>query len=144
MKLYTIGFTKKSAAQFFGLLRSAGATSIVDTRLNNVSQLAGFTKREDLAFFAREICGVSYRHELSLAPTDELLRAYKKGALPWPEYESAYLRLMQTRQVDKNLTPEGLSNAVLMCSEATPERCHRRLAAEYLKRAWGDLEIVHL
>ncbi len=144
MKLYTIGFTKKSAAQFFGLLRSSGASKLIDTRLNNVSQLAGFTKRDDLDYFARELCGMTYRHELRLAPSDEFLKAYKKGNWPWPRYEDAYLDLIRGRRVEQVLERVDLDNAVLLCSEATPERCHRRLAAEYLAASWGDVEIVHL
>ena len=144
MKLYTIGFTKKTAAQFFGLLRKSGAATLLDTRLNNVSQLAGFTKRDDLEFFARELCGMTYRHELRLAPSDEFLTAYKKGKWPWSRYEDAYLDLIRGRRVEQVLQPVDLDNAVLLCSEATPERCHRRLAAEYLAASWGDVEIVHL
>ncbi|MCK8608537.1 DUF488 domain-containing protein [Agromyces sp. C10] len=144
MKLFTIGFTKKSAAQFFGLLRHSGATTLVDTRLNNVSQLAGFTKRDDLQFFARELCDMSYRHELRLAPSDELLAAYKKGKLSWETYAGAYLEVIRERHVETSLRPEDFDNAVLLCSEPTPEHCHRRLAAEYMAAAWGDIEVVHL
>ncbi|MFF2488035.1 DUF488 family protein [Microbacterium sp. NPDC058062] len=144
MKLYTIGFTKKSAKQFFGLLRESGAAKLLDTRLNNVSQLAGFTKRDDLEFFARELCGMTYRHELRLAPSDDFLTAYKKGNLPWSRYEDAYLDLIRGRRVEQVLEPVDLDNSVLLCSEATPERCHRRLAAEYLAASWGNVEIVHL
>ncbi|GGI44322.1 uncharacterized protein (DUF488 family) [Agromyces flavus] len=144
MKLFTIGFTKKSAAQFFGLLRGNGATTLVDTRLNNVSQLAGFTKRDDLQFFASELCDMSYRHELRLAPSDELLAAYKKGRMPWETYAGAYLELIRVRRVEATLRPEEFDNAVLLCSEPTPDHCHRRLAAEYLAAAWGGVEVVHL
>jgi uncharacterized protein (DUF488 family) len=144
MNIYTIGFTKKKARQFFALLQSSGATTLVDTRLNNVSQLAGFTKRDDLAYFVRELCDMKYRHELLLAPTDEFLRAYKKGGWPWARYEEEYLRLIRNRRVEEILTPAELGNAVLLCSEATPDRCHRRLAAEYLANAWGGVEIIHL
>lgn len=144
MKLYTLGFTKKNARQFFGLLRQSGATKLVDTRLNNVSQLAGFTKRDDLEFFTRELCAMEYRHELRLAPSAEFLSAYKKGNWSWAEYETAYLDLIRGRKVEAELRVADLDNAVLLCSEATPDRCHRRLAAEYLADAWGDVEIVHL
>lgn len=143
-KIFTIGFTKKSAAQFFGLLRGSGATTLVDTRLNNVSQLAGFTKRDDLQFFAKELCDMDYRHELRLAPSDELLAAYKKSGMAWEVYAAAYLDLIRGRHVEASLRPEDFDNAVLLCSEPTAEHCHRRLAAEYLAAAWGDLEVVHL
>lgn len=144
MKIHTIGFTKKNAEQFFRLLNTSGASVLVDTRLNNVSQLAGFTKRDDLEYFARELCGMSYRHDLRLAPTKELLDAYKKGDWTWSKYEEGYIDLLRGRRVEEKMTREELEGTVLLCSESTPERCHRRLAAEYLARAWGDVEIVHL
>jgi uncharacterized protein (DUF488 family) len=144
MNLYTIGFTKKNARQFFGLLKSSGATALVDIRLNNVSQLAGFTKRDDLQYFVHELCGMTYRHELLLAPTSEFLSAYKKGGWSWERYESEYLELIHARRVEQVLELADYDNAVLLCSEATPEHCHRRLAAEYLRKAWGRLEVFHL
>lgn len=144
MKLFTIGFTKKNAKTFFELLGESEATAIVDTRVNNVSQLAGFTKRDDLEFFAGKLCGMSYRHELRLAPTNEMLRAYKAGDLTWQAYEETYVRLLRARGVELLLDPADLDRAVLLCSEATPERCHRRLAAEYLAQSWTDVEILHL
>lgn len=144
MKLYTIGFTKKNAKRFFGLLKGSGASTLIDTRLNNVSQLAGFTKRDDLEYFARELCGLDYRHELRLAPTAEFLSAYKKGGWPWSKYEEEYVGLIRGRRVEDVLEPAELDNSVLLCSEATPEHCHRRLAAEYLAKAWGSVEIIHL
>lgn len=144
MTLYTIGFTRKKASRFFGLLRESGATALVDTRLNNVSQLAGFAKRDDLEFFVRELCGMTYRHELRLAPTAEDLLAYRNGELAWDDYAETYLRLLRERQVEAVLRPSDFEGAVLLCSEAAPERCHRRLAAEYLAAAWGTGEIVHL
>lgn len=144
MKLYTIGFTKKSATRFFSLLRESGASTLIDTRLNNVSQLAGFTKRDDLEFFASELCGMDYRHELLLAPSADLLSAYKQGNWTWLDYEAAYLDLIRGRNVETALRASDLNNAVLLCSEATPDQCHRRLAAEYLSDAWGDVDIEHL
>lgn len=144
MKLYTIGFTRKSAEQFFGLLRRSGAATLVDTRLKNVSQLAGFAKRDDLRYFADELCGMAYRHELRLAPTSDYLSAYQKGEWSWARYEAEYLALIRERRVEEVLSRAELDKAILLCSEATPERCHRRLAAEYLAEAWGDVDIVHL
>lgn len=143
-KLFTIGFTKKNASQFFELLRDSGATELIDTRLSNVSQLAGFTKREDLRYFARELCDMSYRHELQLAPSAEILQAYKKGRLSWADYEVQYIELIRRRNVEEILNPLDYANGVLLCSEATPEKCHRRLAAEYLSLTWGGMEIIHL
>lgn len=144
MKLYTIGFTKKSAEQFFSLLSMSEAKVLVDTRLNNVSQLAGFAKRDDLKYFAREICAMSYRHELLLSPTSEMLTAYRKGHWTWAKYEVEYLDLIRGRQLELVFAPEDFEDAVLLCSEATPERCHRRLAAEYLANSWQNVEITHL
>jgi uncharacterized protein (DUF488 family) len=145
MEIYTIGFTKKSAAQFFGALRQAGIRRLVDVRLNNSSQLAGFSKREDLAFFLRELCGAAYVHEPLLAPEQELLDAYKKRKGSWADYERRFLDLMAERQVEHRLERQSFAVAsVLLCSEPTAERCHRRLVAEYLREKWGTIDIVHL
>jgi uncharacterized protein (DUF488 family) len=144
-KAYSIGFTKKSAEGFFGTLKNAGIQQLIDIRLNNVSQLAGFTKQEDLKYFLKTICGITYRHELSLAPTKEILDAYKKQKGNWANYEVSFLDLMTSRKVE-NLIPRSMFNlpTVLLCSEPTPEKCHRRLVLEYLKSKWGDIEIIHL
>ncbi|MCY3914349.1 MAG: DUF488 domain-containing protein [Chloroflexi bacterium] len=145
MKLYTIGFTKTSAADFFGRLLDSGAKRVVDVRLNNVSQLAGFAKRDDLAYFLREICGMEYVHAPDLAPTKEMLDAYRKEHRDWATYEREFLALMDDRRIQE--TPsvrQALADGCLLCSEDTPEHCHRRLVAEYLGRHWEDLEVVHL
>lgn len=144
MKIYTIGFTKKSARDFFGLLRQSGATSLVDVRLNNVSQLAGFAKRDDLAYFVEELCGMTYRHEPILAPTKEMLDEYKKNRGSWDTYEMQFLRLLQAREVETVVPQSALDNAVLLCSEEKPHHCHRRLVAEYVSEHWGSTEIHHL
>lgn len=144
MRVYTIGFTKKSASGFFGLLRDSGASRLVDVRLNNVSQLAGFAKRDDLEYFLRELCGMEYVHLPELAPTKEMLAAYRKGDLDWETYERRYLALMDERRIAETTSRETIADACLLCSEDTPEQCHRRLVAEYLQRQWGDVEIVHL
>jgi len=145
VEVYTIGFTKRSAADFFGALRSAGVQRLLDVRLNNSSQLAGFTKRDDLPFFLREICGADYRHEPLLAPTQALLDAYRKQKGAWQDYERAFLRLIAERQIEKRLAPDLFGvRTVLLCSETTAERCHRRLVAEYLREHWGGLDVVHL
>lgn len=145
MEIYTIGFTRKSADQFFGLLKSNGIRRLVDVRLNNVSQLAGFSKRDDLAYFLREIVGAEYLHEPLLAPTQEMLDALKKHRGSWVDYEREFMRLMAERRVDEKLDPAGFATpTVLLCSEATPERCHRRLVVEYLDSRWGDVRPVHL
>lgn len=145
MEISTIGFTKKTAAEFFGTLKRAGIRTLVDVRLNNVSQLAGFSKRDDLAYFLRAICDADYRHEHSLAPTQDMLDEYKRRKGSWAEYEERFVELIRERKIEETTDRVIFEKpAVLLCSEATPERCHRRLVAEYLQRAWGDVEIVHL
>lgn len=144
MKLYTIGFTKKNAEQFFGKLKQAGLTRIIDTRLNNVSQLAGFTKKDDLRFFAKEILGVDYVHIPSLAPTKDILDAYKKDGGDWGTYEQKFNALIGSRHIESTLDKGILDGACLLCSEPTPHHCHRRLVAEYLRDHWGNVEIKHL
>lgn len=144
MTVSTLGFTKKSAEKFFTLLRESGAERLVDVRLNNVSQLAGFAKKDDLAFFLREVCGMDYLHLPILAPTQELLDRYRKEKTGWPAYESGFLALMRARRIEHEVSPEQINGAVLLCSEEQPHHCHRRLVAEYLRDAWGGLEIVHL
>lgn len=142
--VHTIGFTKKTAAEFFDLLRKSGTKRIVDVRLNNVSQLAGFSKRDDLEFFLKEICGIEYIHEPMLAPTSDILDAYKKHKGDWSVYEPAFLDLMKKREIEKRLDPEVIKGGCLLCSEEKPHHCHRRLVSEYLSQHWGGLEIKHL
>jgi len=145
VEIYTIGFTKRTAAGFFGALKAAGIKQLIDVRLNNRSQLAGFTKRDDLAYFLREVCAADYCHEPLLAPTQEMLDAYKKSKGSWEEYERRFLALMAAREVEKRIDRDLFAVlAVLLCSEATPEHCHRRLVAEYLRDHWGAVEIIHL
>lgn len=144
MKLYTIGFTKKKAETFFDLLCSSGVRRIVDVRLNNVSQLAGFAKRDDLAYFAKAICGMDYVHLPELAPTQPILDGYKKERGDWGTYEEQFLELMRQRRIEETLSREDLADGCLLCSEDKPHNCHRRLVAEYLEQHWGDVEIVHL
>jgi uncharacterized protein (DUF488 family) len=144
MKLFTIGFTKKSARRFFELLRSSGARRVVDVRLNNVSQLAGFAKKDDLAYFAKEVCGMDYMHLPALAPTQEMLDRYKKEGGDWKDYEREFLDLMRQRRIEETISKEAVADGCLLCSEDKPHHCHRRLVAEYLKDRWGDVDIVHL
>lgn len=144
MKLFTIGFTKKSARRFFELLRSSGARRVVDVRLNNVSQLAGFAKKDDLAYFAKEVCGMDYVHLPALAPTQEMLDRYKKEGGDWQDYERQFLDLMRQRRVEETISKEEVADGCLLCSEDKPHHCHRRLVAEYLKDRWGDVDVVHL
>ncbi len=142
--VHTIGFTKKTAAEFFELLRKSGTKRIVDVRLNNVSQLAGFSKRDDLQFFLKEIAGIDYIHLPLLAPTQDILDAYKKHKGDWNIYEPAFLELIKKREIEKRIDPEIIKSGCLLCSEDKPHHCHRRLVAEYLRSQWGGLEIRHL
>jgi uncharacterized protein (DUF488 family) len=144
MKLFTIGFTKSKASDFFGRLQSAGVRHVRDTRRNRVSQLAGFAKEADLGFFLNRIADIAYSVEELLAPTGEMLDAYRKKELSWSEYERRYLDLLDARKVDKRIDLATLDHHCLLCSEATPEHCHRRLAANYIAEARSDVEIVHL
>ena len=144
MKIFTIGFTKKSARTFFTKLRESGAQQVVDVRLNNVSQLAGFAKKDDLQFFLREICHMDYVHLPILAPTAEMLDTYKKKKGEWSAYERDFLALMKSREIENNITREQIADGCLLCSEEKPHHCHRRLVAEYLREKWTDLEIVHI
>lgn len=144
MTVFTIGFTKKPARRFFSLLRESGAQRLVDVRLNNVSQLAGFAKRDDLVYFLSEICGIEYVHVPDLAPTREMLDDYRKRRIDWATYEARFLDLMQERRIDERISRDIVSNGCLLCSEDKPHRCHRRLVAEHLKRRWGSVDITHL
>lgn len=144
MKVFTIGFTQKKARQFFELLRASGARRVVDVRLNNVSQLAGFTKKDDLAYFLRELCQMDYVHLPELAPTQAMLDAYKKQKGDWATYEERFLALMRERQIEKTVPKDVIAEGCLLCSEDKPHHCHRRLVAEYLKQHWGDVDVVHL
>ncbi|HYN78792.1 MAG TPA: DUF488 domain-containing protein [Lamprocystis sp. (in: g-proteobacteria)] len=144
MKLYTIGFTKKTAEQFFTKLCAAGVKRIVDVRLNNVSQLAGFAKRDDLRFFAKAVCGMGYLEQPELAPTKDILDAYKKDGGDWETYEGKFLALMERRRIEERVPKEVLDQGCLLCSEHKPHHCHRRLVAEYLQGKWGDIDIVHI
>ena len=144
MKIFTIGFTKKSAEQFFESLHLAGVKRVVDVRLNNVSQLAGFAKKNDLAYFLKQLCDMDYLHLPSLAPTKEMLDAYKKKRGSWEAYERAFIDLMATRKIETEIDRETLRDACLLCSEDKPHYCHRRLVVEYLREHWGNVKVEHL
>jgi uncharacterized protein (DUF488 family) len=134
MKINTIGFTKKNAEMFFSLVKGESVKTLIDVRLNNVSQLAGFAKRDDLRFFLRELCSTDYVHLPELAPTKELLNGYKKGVTSWERYEDGYLNLMAQRNIERILQPSLLEDSCLLCSEHEPHFCHRRLVTEYLNQ----------
>jgi len=144
IQLFTIGFRKKSAEQFFSILRTAGVRRLLDIRLKNVSQLAGFTKRDDLRFFLQEICHAEYHHIPECAPTDEILKEFKKKGGTWEAYVQRFVPLIGSRRVETILTPELLDYGCLLCSEPTPEKCHRRLVAEYMMERVSGLIVTHL
>ncbi|MCH2192167.1 MAG: DUF488 domain-containing protein [Gammaproteobacteria bacterium] len=145
MKTFTIGFTKKNAQTFFGFIKDAGVKTLVDVRLNNVSQLAGFAKRDDLKFFLKELCDAEYEHLPDLAPTKDILNAYKKGDMPWQQYEDKYIDLMVQRNIERSVPVSLIDHGCLLCSEHEPHQCHRRLVVEYLNKCWDtNLEIKHL
>jgi len=143
VKIFTIGFTKTSAQHFFGRLKNSGAKNLIDVRLNNLSQLAGFAKRDDLKYFTDAICSMGYQHMTSLAPTQDMLDEYKKGGGAWDAYAEKFLGLMEKRHVE-GIDRTLLDGGCLLCSEDKPHHCHRRLVAEYLRKQWSDVEIVHL
>ena len=145
MNIYTIGFTKKNAESFFSFIKSSGAKTLVDVRLNNVSQLAGFAKRDDLKFFLKELCDCEYIHTPELAPTKEILNAYKKNEISWEAYEDKFLNLMAIRNIEKHFHKDLLDEGCLLCSEHEPHFCHRRLVVEYLnEHSCLNLEVKHL
>ena len=144
MKVFSIGFTQKTAREFFGKLRRPGLRRLLDVRLNNVSQLAGFSKRDDLKFFCESIPGIEYFHLTELAPTQIMLDEYKKNRGNWTDYEAKFVAIMAQRKVEDSLARELIDGGCLLCSEPNPEYCHRRLVAEYLQRQWGGLEIEHI
>ncbi|MCJ8280352.1 MAG: DUF488 domain-containing protein [Rivularia sp. ALOHA_DT_140] len=144
INLYTIGFTKKSAQQFFETLINSGVKKIIDTRLNNVSQLAGFAKRKDLEYFLQKIGNIEYVHILDMAPTKDILDQYKKHKGDWQTYEKKFIQLIRDRQIEKQVSQEFLSDSCLLCSEDKPHHCHRRLVAEYLSDNFEDISIKHL
>jgi uncharacterized protein (DUF488 family) len=144
IKIYTIGFTQTSAEEFFDKLIKAGVKKVVDARLNNSSQLAGFAKKNDLEYFLKTIGNIDYIHLPVLAPSEEILAEYKKKNGDWPTYEKRFLALMEERRIEDVVSPGELDRTCLLCSEHLPNHCHRRLVAEYLKNKWGNVEIEHL
>ena len=143
--LYTIGFTKKSAEQFFGLLRNNGVKQLVDVRISNSSQLAGFAKGKDLEFFTNEICHIPYKHIVDFAPTKELLDRWHKQEVTWPEYVEIYTKMLKDREIVKKYGVKSFDGTCFLCSEDTPEQCHRRLLAEYMQEHSKEIvRIVHL
>jgi uncharacterized protein (DUF488 family) len=144
IQLFTIGFTQKTASEFFTLLKNNGVKKLVDIRINNKSQLAGFAKGSDLEYFTQEILGIPYEHRIEFAPTADLLKRYREKKTSWNQYEKEFLQLLLERDVIRKITKDYLDGAVLMCSEHLPDKCHRRLLAEYFQKCFLDLSIIHL
>ena len=141
----TIGFTKTNAKRFFDRLATAGVKVLYDVRLHNTSQLSGFAKAEDLSFFLERIGGIKYRHQPLLAPTDTMLKEFKRDKGDWAEYQEKFSALMAERKIEDRFDPYSFDHTCLLCSEATPHHCHRRLVCEYLNVKWGGkLEVKHL
>jgi uncharacterized protein (DUF488 family) len=144
MRIFTIGFTKTTAEKFFARLQKAGVKRMIDVRLNNVSQLAGFAKKDDLRYFLKTICSIDYDHRSEFAPTQDMLDAYKKDGGEWDDYERKFVNLIENRRIENTVSRDILDGACLLCSEDKPHHCHRRLVAEYLKKKWSDVDISHL
>lgn len=144
MKLFTIGLTKTTAESFFTRLANADVKKVIDVRLNNTSQLAGFAKRDDLRYFLKAICGIGYEHRPELAPTQDMLDGYKGHRGDWARYEERFLELMAQRRIEETVPQSTVEGACLLCSEDKPHHCHRRLVAEYWAKKWDDLEVTHL
>ncbi len=144
IKLFTIGFTKKSAKQFFELLKKNGVEKLIDIRINNKSQLAGFAKGSDLEYFAKEINGIPYKYITDFAPTKELLSDYQNKKIDWEGYTKVFKQIMQNRKLREKYNIEDFNNAVFLCSEELPDKCHRRLLVEHFKEKSPDIQIIHL
>jgi uncharacterized protein (DUF488 family) len=143
--IFTIGFSKKNAQEFFTKLHDAGVIKVIDIRLNNTSQIAGFAKKDNLEYFLKVIADIGYTHRPEFAPTIEILDGYKKKkTINWSEFKQQFSSLMKERRIEELIMPEEMNKACLLCSEPTAEKCHRGLVAEYLHKKWGNLEICHL
>lgn len=145
INLFTIGFTKKTAERFFELLATSGIKTILDTRLHNQGQLAGFAKKDDLRFFAQRLVDANYVHWQESAPTEELLTSYKRKTITWDSYEAQYRKLLMGRQIESHSIVSNLNYACLLCSEDKPHKCHRRVLADYLaEKLSTQVKITHL
>ncbi|HMD57528.1 MAG TPA: DUF488 domain-containing protein [Solirubrobacteraceae bacterium] len=145
MEIYTIGFTQTTARGFFTRLADARIEHVLDIRLNNSSQLAGFAKASDLPYFLEELIGARYEHEPLLAPTKELLDQARGRGADWPRFAERFLALLRERRVEELLSPSDFERrTALLCSEAAADRCHRRLVGEHLGASWPDVTVIDL
>lgn len=142
--LYTIGYTKRSAQSFFSSLKDANVKLLIDIRLNNTSQLAGYTKKEDLAFFLKEICACDYVHLPEFAPSKDILDSYHSKNIDWQMYESKFAALIESRKPISQIKSLSIDHACLLCAEPKPDKCHRRLVANYIKQHFPETQIIHL
>jgi len=144
--VFTIGFTKKTAREFFSLINKNNIDFLIDVRLNNKTQLAGFTKGDDLCFFLNELCNCEYKHCDNLAPTKELLNAYQEKKIDWDKYEKQYKTLINERgNIDSFFEDcAKYNNIALLCSEPTENHCHRRLLAELICKSYPNLVVKHI
>lgn len=146
-KLYTIGFTKKSAEEFFNLLKDNNVDWVIDIRLNPNSQLSGFAKGKDIKYFLKKLAGIEYKHIDELSPTKDILNEYRKKIISWEDYEKRFYDLLENRKISTRLDklfPENAQNICLLCSEASPLKCHRRIVAEYIRKLKEDIKLKHI
>ncbi len=143
MILFTIGFSQKSAEEFFKILKANNIIRLIDIRLNNKSQLAGFTNVKHFAYFLK-IHDIEYLHRPDMAPSKELLNGYKDKSIPWREYEVLYNEILVKRNIIENIEWDIFENSVLLCAEPTADKCHRRLLAEYLAQHNNEIKIKHI
>jgi len=144
IRIFTIGYAAKNGREFFTILKRAGVLKVIDVRLYNTSQLAGFAKKQDIEYFLQAIVGVEYIHLPIMAPTKQLLNEYKKGLINWQQYEKQFKSIIAQRQIEKHLVPQDMDMTCFLCSEAKADNCHRRLVAEYLAKVWQNVSIHHL
>ena len=143
-RIFTIGYAGKNAREFFAILKQSGIRKVIDVRLYNTSQLAGFAKRQDIEYFLQTIVNAKYIHLPIMAPTKQLLNDYKKGLINWQQYETQFKGVITQRQIEKHLVPQDMDMSCFLCSEAKADNCHRRLVAEYLAKVWQNVSIHHL
>ena len=143
-RIFTIGYAGKNARQFFTILKQTSIRKVIDVRLCNTSQLAGFTRRQDIEYFLQTIVGAEYIHLPIAAPTKQLLSDYKKGLISWQQYETQFKAIITERQIERHIISQDMDMACFLCSEAEADNCHRRLVAEYLAEHWQNTSIHHL
>ena len=144
VKVFTIGYAGKSARKFFTILKQAGVKKVIDVRLYNTSQLAGFTRKQDIEYFLQAIVDAEYVYMPIMAPTKQLLNDYKKELIGWPQYESQFKAIIAQRQIQKHIILQDMDMSCFLCSEAKPDNCHRRLVVEYMAEHWQNITIQHL